>query len=165
MASSRKKKQLGATLIELLTAAGITIVVLLGSLSILVAGSASWAQGLSKIGAEMDAQMSVRAISQQLAEAMFVSVDSDGMGLTYRLPEKDATGNYVLPITWDGVSRRIEVQNKNLVLIDRGVKRVLAHGLILTDPLSSRGTAPYHIFTPGAGTLTRQVTVEVATQR
>ena len=163
--SRSRKKRLGATLVELLTGAAITILVLVGSMSILVAGSASWAQGLGKIGAETDAQMSVRLISQDLAEAMSVTVDSNGEGLTYRLPSTDGSGNYLLPVTWDGITRRIQVQGNSLVLTAGSATRFLAKDLIFTDPLSANGTGSYQVFTPGPGTVTREVTIEIVTSR
>lgn len=164
MAKSRKKQR-GSTLVELLTASGVTTLVLLGSLSILFAGSASWAQGVGKIGAETDAQMSVRTVSEALSEAMSVTVDPNGMGLSYRVPLKDASGDFALPVTWDGVNRRIEVEGTKLAMIDGGNKRIIASGLIFTDPVSVHGSKPYELFTPGQGNVTRQVTIEVATKR
>lgn len=164
MATSRKKR-LGATIIELVVATGISVIVLGACVGIMCAGSASWATGLGHINADNSAQLAVRMIEKRLQEAMWVQVDPNGMGLSYQLPQTDDKGNYVLPLTWDGVNRRVQVENTNqLAFIDDNNSDVIAKGLIFTDPLSPSGTTPYEIFTPNSGATTNQVTVEVATQ-
>ena len=162
-----KKRQLkrGAVLIELITAAGITVLVLGGAVSTLFVGSAAWARGMGKIGAEVDSQMAVRIVAQQLREAMSVKVDADGKGLTYRVPQTDKSGAYTLPISWDGRVRSVRVQKDKLVLADGQSNRVIASGLVFSDPVSKNGNQPYRIFTPGPGTVTRQVTIQIATSR
>src|SRR5947209_17276173 len=112
MATSRKKR-LGATLIELVVATGISVMVLGACVSIMCAGSASWASGLGRIHADNSAQLAVRMVSKRLQEAMSVAVDANGMGLSYQLPQADSAGNYMLPLAWDGVNRRIQIVNNN----------------------------------------------------
>ena len=162
---TKRKVRRGATLTELLTAAAVSVLALIGATSIMISGSAAWAKGMGKIGAETEAQMSVRVIAQQLREAMAVSVDSGGMGLTFKVPSKDANGNFSVPEVPDGVLHRIEAEGNSLVLITGNTKRVLSKDLIFTDPVSNNGASAYKLFTPGSGLVTRQVTIEVATKR
>ena len=163
MRTSRKNK-LGATLLELLTATVVSVFVLSGCVALLYAGTNSWAQGLGKVGAETDAQMAVRTISNRLAEAMSVSVAANGQSLTYELPQTDGNGNYVLPLAWDGVTRTAKLSGSQMILSDGGSQVVIANGVILTDPLSSGGTAVYKPFVAAPGAITQQVNIEVATQ-
>lgn len=160
---ARTTRQRGATLIELLTSATITLLVMAGAVAVLFSGSTSWARGIGKIGAESDAQMSIRVVSQQLREAMAVTVDPDGTGLTYRVPQMDAAGDYLFPITWDGVKRRIVLKRDQLQLIDGSSTRILARGVVKTDALNNN--VPYRIFTAGPGAITRQVTIEIAVKK
>jgi type II secretory pathway pseudopilin PulG len=164
MAISRKKQR-GYTLIEMVVATGLSVMVLGVCLSILFAGSASWSTGLGNTAATSYAQNAVRTISKRLQEAMSVTVAANGQSLTYQLPQTDGQGNYLLPLAWDGVNRQILIQNNNqLVMVDGSQQEVVAYGVIFTDPLSPHGTKPYVPFTPGVGTTTNQVTIEVATQ-
>lgn len=155
----------GATLIETLTASFISVLVLTGTVMTLFAGSSSWIRGETKIQAESEAQIGVRIASQQLREALSISVDSNGLGVSFSTPLKDGNGNYVVPAQPDGVVRRIALNGTNLVLSDGVTNHTIAHGVILTDPLSPGGSGTYKIFTPGSGTIVRQVTVEIVTQR
>ena len=165
MCPRKHSSRRGATLIEVLTSALITVLVLGTVLGIVFAGSSSWARGMGKIGAETGSQQAVRIVSQKLQEAMAVSVDQNGMGLTYRVPEKDGSGAFVVPLAWDGVTRRIQARGNELIELEGGSARVIASGLILKDPVSLKGSRPYVLFTPGPGQITRQVTIEVATRR
>jgi hypothetical protein len=155
----------GTTLIELLTASMMTVLVVGGSVAVLLYGLTSWARGQGRIMAETDSQKAVRVISQQLREAMVVTVDSNGLGLSYRMPAFDGSGNYITPAIWDNVNRRMEFSGSKLNIVTGGVPRTVCTGVILTDPQSPGGTGTYKIFTAPAGAVTRQITVQVVTQR
>lgn len=159
-----RRSKRGFTLIETLTAATLTVMALFTSIMVMVSGMNSWAQGQGRINAELQSQRAVRAISSQLRQAMSVVVDADGKGLTYRLPQKDGNGNFIVPAIWDGVTRRVEFSSNKVNLIEGGATTVLCNNVILTDPKSSGGTAPYTPFTAGAGSIVRQITVMVATK-
>lgn len=161
---ARRRKTAGATLVELLVGSSISMLVLYGAVMLMVAGSASWYKGEGKILAETQSQRAVRLISSELREAMSITVDANGLGLNYRLPQKDGNGNYIVPAQWDNVTRRIELSGTNIRILENGNPRVICRNVILTDPKSTSGEAPYVIFAPGAGTITRQLTVMVVTQ-
>jgi hypothetical protein len=155
----------GTTLVELLTASTMTVLVVGGAVGVLLLGLTSWARGQGRIMAETDSQKAVRIISQELREAMVVTVDSNGLGLTYRMPSLDSNGNYITPAEYDLVSRRIELSGTNLNIVTSGVSRTVCTGVILTDPQSAGGTGTYKIFTAPPGTVTRQITIQVVTER
>lgn len=150
-----------STLVETMFASSLTVAVLLVSVSTFLLAMVSWARGQGKIDAESGSQKAVRVLSKELREAMAVTVDSDGRGVTYRLPSYDENGNYTVPITWDGVTRRLEVQGSQIVMTAGGNSRTVCKNLILTDPLSSGGSTAYRPFTGGAGSITRSLTIMV----
>ncbi|HMS55707.1 MAG TPA: hypothetical protein PKA27_09935, partial [Fimbriimonadaceae bacterium] len=82
-------------------------------------------------------------------------------GVSYRLPVKDVSGNYVVPAVWDGVTRRIELRGNSLYLTEGGSERVLCRGISAYDPLTTGGAGTYRLFTAGNGTIIRQVTVQL----
>lgn len=159
--NSIRRSRKGSTLVETTLASSLTVAVLVASVGTFLLAMISWARGQGKIDAESGSQKAVKVISKELREAMAVTVDGNGQGLTYRLPSYDANGNYTVPITWDGVTRRLEVQGSQLVMVAAGNTRTVCKNLILTDPLSSGGTSAYRPFTGGAGAITRSLTIMV----
>ena len=133
------------------------------AVGLLIMGMASWVRGESRIQAESQSQRAVRIISQELREAMMVSVDPDGTGLSYRLPTRDSSGTFTVPTTWDGVTRRIELRGDNLVVVGAQSERIIARNVSRTDFTQDPPVA-YQIFTPGAGAVTRQLVVTIVCQ-
>jgi hypothetical protein len=150
------------TMLEVLTAATLTVGVLFAAVSALLFGSGSWLRGMGRISAEGEAKRAVTSVCQTLREAMAVTVDANGMGLSYRYPVRDSGGRYILPPTWDGVVRRIAVESGNLVLREGGASRVLCRNL---DPIDPKTGNPYRVFTAPSGAIVREVTVQIVTRR
>lgn len=163
-----KSKQSGMTLLEAMVASSITVMVLGTVTSVYMSTARSWARGSGKIDAEVQSRRAVRSIASELMEAMDVVVDADGNGLTFHVPQKDANGDYVMDALGQPVSeaanRRIYLSSGSILYNDGKGIRTLARSVITTDPLSTGGSAPYKIFVPGAGSITRQVNVMVATR-
>lgn len=145
----------------------VTVMTLGAASSVWIAAAGSWYRGAGKIDAETNSRTAVRMACTELSEAIDVAVDTNGMGLTFHKPAKDANGDYVTDVTGqaqsDGLNRRIFLNNGQLVYFNGTANRVIGRNVITTDPLSPGGTGAYKIFTPGAGLITRQVTVMVAT--
>jgi hypothetical protein len=156
----------GFTQLETITSVGLSVLVLTGATALYFAGMFGWARGQGKIDAETGAQSAVRIVAKELREAMSVTVDVNGQGLTYVKPALDNNGNFVIPPTADGVTRRIEFQNSppRLVMLTNGTPRVLCRGVQLTDP-SAAGNPAYTIFAPGAGAVTRSITIMLVSRR
>lgn len=161
----KRKHVNGTTMIEVLTASFMTVMVVTAAVSTMLYGLSSWAKGQGKIYAESDSQKAMRVISQQLREAMYVGVDSNGLGLNYRRPQLDGNGNYVTPAVWDGVTRRIELVDGTMRMVTNGQNRTLCQGVVLTDPQSTGGIGTYLPFTSSGGTIIRQVNVQIVTRR
>lgn len=160
----RNSKRRGVTLVEVVTGAAMTTLVLFGTTATMIAGMNSWARGQGKIDADSQSQKAMRIISMELRQAMSVTVDANGLGLTYRLPTQDVNGDYIIPVTWDNVVRRIEHYGGTIRIVTAGSPRTICRNVILTDPNSSGGAASYKIFTPGSGAITRQLIVMIATK-
>lgn len=165
MMRNKRRTRRGVSLMEVLLASTLTVTVLAVAIGVFLSGMLSWMRGQGRIDAESGSQRAVRAISQTLREAMVVTVDSDGNGLTYRLPLSDSNGNYNVPMTWDGVTRRIFLSGGKIKVTGTGPERILCSGVISTDPLTSGGTGAYKVFTSGAGSITRSLNVMVVSQR
>lgn len=161
----KNKRIRGVSMIEVLTASFMTVMVVTTAVATMLYGLSSWAKGQGRIYAETDSQKAIRKISMELREAMLVTVDANGLGLSYRRPKLDNDGNYITPAEWDLVDRRIELVDSSLRIVTGGQTRTICKGIVLTDPLTSGGTGTYKIFQSPAGAITRQITVQVVTKR
>ncbi len=158
----RSRRTRGFTLPEVVTASSLTVICLFTAISVFLMGMSSWYKGQGKMEAEGGSQAAVRRISKELREAMAVTVDSDGMGISYRRPQIDGNGNFIMPVAWDSVTRRIYMSNGSLNLLTGETVRVIARNVTSTDPQSN---ATYRMFTPGIGSITRSITVMVVLQK
>lgn len=152
-------------MVEMIISIAISALVIFGGLTVLVGTAASWDKGRARIDAEIESGQTIWFIRDRLREAMEVTVDADGKGLTYRLPLKNANGDFITPVQWDGVVRRFEVRpSGKLVAVDGANERVLVEDVALRDPRNGN-PAPYQQFTRGPGGITRTVIVQIVTQR
>lgn len=103
----RRGGQRGFTLLETLTATSLFSIMLLGGVTLMLNGVSSYERDITRTSAEADVGRAIRVISEQLRQAVTVTVDSGGQGLTYTLPARQSDGSLVVPITSDGISRRI----------------------------------------------------------
>lgn len=163
----RGRTRRGVSTLEVVISSGMTVTILVAAVSIFLLGMMTWFRGQARIDANGTSQKAVREIASELREAMFVSVDADGKGLSFQRPAKDGTGTYTQPEVWDNVTRRLYVNGSGeLWLSNNGTNvRRLCKDIILTDPLSSGGTAAYKPFIPGAGSLVRSLTIMIVTQK
>ncbi len=164
----RRRKNQGTTLVETVAAAFATVLAVGAAGSIWFSGAATWYRGAGKIDAETQSRKAVRLISNELAEAMTVTIDANGMGLSFQRPKKDANGDYMSDVQGqpmsDGIVRRIFLTGGRIVYTDGVGSRTLGRSIISTDPYSGDGHTPYKIFTPGQGAIVRQVTVMIVSQ-
>lgn len=158
----KRKKTAGFTLVETLTAALITPLVLGGVIVVYLAGATSWSKGHASISATASSQMGVRTACELLRNAMWISVSSDGATVRYRMPARDEAGDFIVPAQSDGVFRAISVSGSDLVSQVGGTKKVVCSHIIAFDPLTANRTS-YKFFTPGPGAVPTSITVELAT--
>ncbi|HLK13753.1 MAG TPA: hypothetical protein VKT78_03025 [Fimbriimonadaceae bacterium] len=162
----RKSKRAAQTLVEMVLALSLTALVFFVGISTFLLGMSSWYRGNNRMSVEGSTEHAVRKIAMTLRTAMSVTVDSNGKGLSYRLPAVDGTGTFISPATWDGVNRRIELDGTSMYIKGDNLANVdICDNVVLTDPLSSGGNQSYRIFTAGAGTITRSLTVMLVSQQ
>lgn len=142
---------------EVVIASGISTFVMYSLVLTLLSGSGSWIKGQSKIDVDVSSQQSLRAITVELREAMSVNIVDDGKTVEYRLPKKE-NGEYKVPAEWDGVERKLKFNTnaKTVTKVADATTTVLCTGVYATDPKTGTG---YKVFTPGAGAITRDVTI------
>lgn len=180
MRTQLRSRKAGFTLPEVVVGSVISTIVLTSALSLFIACAGAWARGENLMDGENDTRQAVRVISDELRQAMLVTIDADGRGITYRHPNKDVNGNFSVPVVWDGVSRRIYLNGTNLILRGNGgIERVVARNVLTVDPFmlstttvqrkmrnTSQGVevAPsYRIFTPSSAGLINEVIVQIVT--
>ncbi len=158
----RHRRIRGTTLMEVIISAGIGTLVMTASMSIFFFGMNSWYRGQGRIEAEGSANQAIRAMTAELREALSLTIDSDGQGVTYQLPTKNTDGSYVVPMTSDGVSRRIALVSGNVLLTVGTSSRTMVRNVITTDPTSN---AAYTVFSTSSSVIVRQLNILLVTRR
>jgi len=150
-------------MIEVSVAAVIGTMVLGTALTLFIAGAGMWVHGSEMVEAEGQSRQAIRVITDHLRQAMTVTVDANGQGVTYRLPTRDASGVFSAPPVWDGTTRRIFHSSGNIVLQEAGTTRTICRNVILQDP--DNGGANYRIFTTPPTAIFREISVRIVTRR
>lgn len=160
----RRRLCRGATIIEVVTAAGIGVLAIGASIAVFTEGMSSWTRGQLRVEAETQSRQLARVISDRVREAMEVTIDADGQGLTFRTPTRDVNGIYTIPLQWDGVVRRVYHQNGTVFLQEGASIRPIGRHVILTDP-GQTGSPAYQIFTPEGPGFVRRLAVKIVTRQ
>jgi hypothetical protein len=158
----KNRRRRGMSMVESLTAVGITSVTLIGGVSVYVSGMMSWVKGEGAIDAINNAQNPVRLIGIELREATKVQVNAAGTELSYELPLKDANGDYVMPLQSDGTVRYFRLDGSTMSHIIGANSRVIATNVLPTDPETGQN---YKIFKTNGATIVRQVIVHIAASK
>lgn len=151
----KRSKRLGITLIEALVASVISTAVLLMTLTAYITAAGDAARGTQAIDSESNSKVGVRRITNLLREAMEVTVDSDGKGVTFKLPARNTAGRFQQPLVWDNKSRRIYFSNGSMWYSDgTNAAYVIARNVTLYDPFksASKGVDAQSIWTDIADT-------------
>lgn len=157
-----RNRRRGATMIEVVVGSGISVVTLVGGVGCFMAGMMSWMKGVGAMDSISKSQDSIKLMSQQLREAMSVTISDNGATVTYKIPSKDQSGSYVLPLASDGVTRQFKLVNGTLSQITDGNSRVVAANVLSTDPQTE---SAYKVFSANNGDVTRQVVITLITSR
>lgn len=154
----------GVTLPEVLLGVSVFAFVTFGALLALIGTLSGWATGQARIQAEVDTQRALRRVTDALQEAMWAQLDGDGLGISYRLPQRDGSGNITYPLTWDGIERRIEIAGTNLRICDDAGCTTILTDVTTVDPNHPSGGS-YKMFVAPVATTVRQVTVQIVVNR
>ncbi len=131
----------GMTLIELLAGIFTMMLVVLGSLVMMVAGTQSF--NVTNVDTDLNDKnaQGLRHVVQTIRSAYTVSVSTDGKTITYVLPKLNASNDaltgeqeYVTPLVGDGVNRTFVVDTTAGTLKDTSSGQTLVKNIIGTDP-------------------------------
>ena len=124
-----------------MTGISVMMLVVLGSLSLLVAGIQCFDRTVSRTGLSSTNAQGIRRVSEAIRGAMTVSVSADGTQVTYTMPAISPTVDAITgekelvdPLTSDGVNRSFRVDFTAGTLIDGTTGRVLVKNITRTDP-------------------------------
>lgn len=152
------RRSRGTTLAEVVIAAGISSVVLFAGVGTFLIGMRSWIKGEANIEAASSSQRAVRNVSNELREAMSISVNTSGTKVDYTLPRREIDGTFTNPVVTDGIARSIERSGTDLILRRAGVARTIARDVLARRPGE---TSDYRLFTVPAGSVSRSLTIEI----
>ena len=159
----RNSRKRGMTLVETVTAAGLSVLTLVGGVACFMSGMMSWTKGVGAMDSISKSQDSVRLMAQQLREAMTVTVSTDGKTCTYTLPSKDSSGSYVLPLTADSTTRSFQLSSDGILTQTVGsTTQTLTKNVLATDPSTN---STYKVFNVNAGSVARQVVITLVTSK
>jgi Tfp pilus assembly protein PilE len=165
MIERRNRARRGMTTFEMMIATAILTVVLLAGTGVMSTTIQSWARGTAGADAENETSYVVRFVAYRLQEAYSATVSGDGSTVTYFMPQRDMSGNYIVPIVPEATSRSFYLAGGTLYDHDASGTRVLLTGLPSTDRTIPGTNKSYRVFTAGAGQVVRSVTVHVVTLR
>ena len=152
--SNRRRR--GATITEISIGAGISTMVLIAGVGTFFLGMRSWVKGQTAIDTLGASQMAVRNVSDELREAMEVTVTTDGKECAYKLPARSTDGAFVSPLAYDGIARKFSVTSSGDLRKYVGSNyRTIARGLT-----TQQASDTIRFFTSGTATVSRSVTVD-----
>ncbi len=176
---NHRNRRSGFTLAEVVVTSVISVVILTSVVTLFITVAAAWARGETTMETEGETAEIVSKVADELHEAMWVSVDADGYGLTYRKPKKQVSGDFEIPVVWDGIDRRIYLDSTDLKIFDGTNTRILSKNVLKNDPFRlgthmsqkrkssqtvvAEGAPTYKIFVPNSTALVSEVTVTVVT--
>ncbi len=167
-----RRRLRGTTIMEMICTMFIIAMVVMGSTSLLVSGLQAFSRTSSDSSLTATNAQGLRRVAETLRGAMFVSVDSTGRTITYRLPARSTTADALTgerelrdPLAWDGVTRTFAINATAGTLTDSSTNRVLVRRITSTDPKSGssqygQAYAPFTMSTIGSA---RAVTINLIT--
>ena len=153
----------GLTLVEMAVSLSIVVLAVFGMTSILVHSSRSSDRTTSQSGIDSGVAMAGERVAGYLMEARVVTIDTNGMGLTYKYPAPDpGTGGEVYssdPKAAETGNRRLYVSNGELLCSDEPDRPILTD-IPDTDPETH---AALRVFS--AGLNSHEIVVRLASEK
>lgn len=149
-------KNRGFTLVELLLSTGLISVVVGTLVYAQVNLMRDWQRGMNREQVERETQKALRNARQAVMEARTITVNSAGTLVTFKLPARDFSGNYTIPLEPEsGSSRTLQVDwsSGELRLTQNGSTRVLLRNIVQTNNGSSYNPFTLNQYAPGMAVL------------
>jgi Tfp pilus assembly protein PilW len=128
------------TLVELLTGMGVMALLVLGSLSLFAGSLRSLQRTTNDVTMTDQNARAVRKISENLRQAVSVTISNSGKTLTYSLPAMTASADpvtgekeVVVPVTSDGLNRTYSVDFGAKTLTDSNTGKVIVRNVWNVD--------------------------------
>lgn len=157
-----RNRKRGATMVEVVVGAGLSVITLVGGVACFMGGMMSWMKGVGAMDSISKSQDSIKLVSQQLREAMAVTISDSGKTVTYTIPLKDNSGSYVLPLASDGITRQFKVDQETLVQTVGTTTRTISTNVLSIDPATGSAYTP---FSANNGDVTRQMVITLVTSK
>lgn len=140
------RQRSGMSLAELLTVMGIMSLIVTGTTSMLIHSSRSSDRTQTQNEVDNDVALAAEQVTQSLLEARTITIDADGMGITYYYPElsEDGTQYTSNATATDAVSHRLFVSNGRLCSSD-SIRPILTN----IPPKDPETNATLTVFTSG----------------
>lgn len=158
MRQNRATRKRGATLTEVVLGAGISSAVLIAGVGTFLMGMRSWVKGEANMEASSSSQKALRTVSNELREAMSITINSSGTRVDYVRPKREADGTFTNPMVGDGISRSVERVGTTLVIRTGSTTRTLAKDILARKPGDA---SDYRLFTAPAAAVSRSLTMEI----
>lgn len=149
-------KNRGFTLAELLLSTSLISVVVGTLVYAQVNLMRDWQRGMNREQVERETQKALRNARQAVMEARTITVNSAGTLVTFKLPARDFSGNYTIPLEPEsGSSRTLQVDwsSGELRLTQNGSTRVLLRNIVQTHNGSSYIPFTLNQYAPGMAVL------------
>ena len=160
MAANLLRGRAGMTLIEITVSLAIIILAVFGMTGILVHSGRSSARTQGQSDLDSGVALAAERVQGYLIEARSITIDTDGLGLTYKYPTKNPDGTYTSsPAAVEATSRRLDVSNGVLSSSDEPDRPILTD---IPDVDPETGTAT-RIFSVGLSG--REVQVRLVSQK
>ena len=158
--SSISHNRKGFSVVEMVISLGIISLLILGIMSLFVGSSRSSDKTQVQNSVDTDVALAVERATGYLLEARSITVDSDGLGITYRRPATNTDGTYTSSFTsLEPTSHRLYVTGGTLYTSE-AVDRPILRDVPTTDP--ETGTA-LRVF--GAGLNGKEIVLRLACSR
>jgi len=160
MAAKILRGRAGLTLMEIAVSLGIVVLAVFGMTGILVHSGRSSDRTQAQSGLDSDVALAGERVQGYLMEARSVTIDGDGLGLTYKYPTKNPDGTYTSdPTAVESTSRRLYVSNGVLYSSDEPDRPILTD-VPDVDPETSTAMRVFSV-----GLNIREVQVRLVSER
>jgi type II secretory pathway pseudopilin PulG len=146
--------------VELVISMGIISLLMLGTMSLFIGSTQSSDKTQVRNSVDTDVALAVERVTGYLMEARSITIDTNGLGITYRRPATNTDGTYTSSFTsLESTSHRLYVTN-GVLYSSEAVNRPILRDVPTNDP--ETGTA-LRIF--GAGLNGKEIVLRLACSR
>lgn len=138
---TKSMKRRGSSLVEVLTGAGLMMLVTLGAVGMLVGGLQSFSRTSSDLTQTYDNSQGLRRMGENLREGINVAITNGGSTVTFNKPALTASADsdtgekeYQYPFASDGIARGYSVNFANGTVTDLQTNKVIVSNVASKDP-------------------------------